>query len=98
VHEGKAEQARLVAETEIVHAAHNEAKRIVDEARDEAERLRSDCDAYVDSRLAEFEELLGRALRTVGKGRQHLRSPVGAPFDYEEWKPPASGSNGRDAG
>jgi cell division septum initiation protein DivIVA len=94
VHEGKSERARLVSETEIVHAAHTEAKRIIDEAQSDAERLRSECDAYVDSRLAEFEELLSRTLRTVGKGRQQLRSPVGAPFDYEEWTPSSSGGNG----
>lgn len=92
VHEGKSEQARLVTETEVVHAAHVEANRISDEAGAEGERLRSECDAYVDSRLADFEDLLSRTLRTVGKGRQHLRSPMGAPFDYEEWKPASSGS------
>jgi cell division septum initiation protein DivIVA len=94
VHEGKAEQARLVADTEVVQAAHSEARRIVDEANEDAERLRSECDAYVDSRLADFEDLLSRTLRTVGKGRQQLRSPVGAPFDYEEWTP--SGNGNRD--
>jgi cell division septum initiation protein DivIVA len=91
IHEGKSEQARLVADTEVAQAAQNEAKRIVNEAHDDAERLRSDCDAYVDARLADFEDLLGRTLRTVGKGRQQLRSPVGAPFDYEDWKPSGNG-------
>ncbi|GAA4887083.1 DivIVA domain-containing protein [Saccharopolyspora cebuensis] len=93
VHEGRSEQARLVADTEVVHAANTEAKRIVDQANDDGERLRSECDAYVDSRLAEFEDLLGRTLRTVGKGRQQLRSPVGAPFDYEEWSPGGNTAN-----
>lgn len=93
VHEGKSEQARLVADTEVAQAARAEAKRIVDEAHDDAERLRSDCDAYVDSRLADFEDLLSRTLRTVGKGRQQLRSPVGAPFDYEGWKPGGNGNS-----
>nr|WP_245755640.1 DivIVA domain-containing protein [Actinopolyspora alba] len=86
IHEGRSEQARLVSETEVVQQSQHEAKRVVDEAHEEAERLRSDCDAYVDSRLADFEELLGRTLRTVGKGRQQLRRPMSAPFDYEEWQ------------
>ncbi|WP_184729110.1 DivIVA domain-containing protein [Saccharopolyspora phatthalungensis] len=100
VHEGKAEQARLVADTEVVQAANGEAKRIVDEANDDAERLRTECDAYVDSRLADFEDLLGRTLRTVGKGRQQLRSPMGAPFDYEEWHAggPGVSQNGGNGG
>ena len=91
VHEGKSEQARLVSDTEVVQAAESESKRIVAEANDDAERLRGECDAYVDARLADFEDLLSRTLRTVGKGRQQLRSPVGAPYDYEEWKPGRTG-------
>lgn len=92
VYEGKTEQDRLVADTEVAQAAHSEAKRIVDEANGDSERLRGECDEYVDSRLADFEELLGRTLRTVGKGREQLRSPVGAPFDYEEWSPSGNGN------
>ncbi len=84
VHEGRTEQSRLVADTEVAQAAHSEAHRIVENANEDAERLRSDCDAYVDSRLADFEDLLSRTLRTVGRGRQQLRSPVGVPFDYED--------------
>ncbi len=84
VHEGRSEQSRLVADTEVAQAAHSESRRIVEAANEDAERLRTECDAYVDSRLADFEDLLSRTLRTVGKGRQQLRSPVGVPFDYED--------------
>ncbi|QGK72371.1 DivIVA domain-containing protein [Allosaccharopolyspora coralli] len=96
VHEGRSEQARLIAETEVVQESHVEAKRIVDEAHEDAERLRGECDSYVDARLADFEDLLGRTLRTVGKGRQQLRSPMGAPYDYEEWNPVAVNGSGRE--
>jgi hypothetical protein len=43
--------------------------------------MRADCDHYVDTKLAEFEETLGSALRTVGRGRQQLRNGAGVP-DY----------------
>ncbi len=77
VAEGRAEQARLVDDTEVVAAARAESARIVDEANDEADRLRSDCDAYIDRTLGEFEDLLTRTLRTVGRGRDHI-GPVTA--------------------
>ncbi|GGM40501.1 hypothetical protein GCM10012275_09320 [Longimycelium tulufanense] len=90
VEDGRAEQARLVSQTEVVHAARGEAERVVDEANAEAGRLRAECDAYVDNKLGDFEDLLGRTLRTVEKGRKQLRSPVGGPagnglagFDYQ---------------
>jgi cell division septum initiation protein DivIVA len=78
VGEGRAEQARLVTETEVVQAAHAESARIMDAAADEADRQRTECDAYVDTKLAEFEDLLTHTLRTVGKGRAHMRPPVAA--------------------
>lgn len=89
VEEGRAEQERLVTQTEVVQAARDESARIVDEAHTDADRLRAECDAYVDGKLAEFEDLLSHTLRTVGKGRSRLRGgnrPAGAlaaPFDYQ---------------
>ena len=72
VADGQAEQDRLVAQTEVVRAAHAEAARLVDAADVEADRLRRECDTYVDTKLAEFEDTLGKALRTVSRGRTQL--------------------------
>jgi hypothetical protein len=44
----------------------------VDAADGEAERVRRECDGYVDAKLAEFEETLATALRTVSRSRAHL--------------------------
>lgn len=85
VEEGRYEQQRLVSQTEVVAAAQAEAQRTVDAATDEATRQRAECDEYVDTKLAEFEDLLTHTLRTVSKGRTHLRGgvPAGAvPYDY----------------
>jgi hypothetical protein len=80
VSEGRAEQARLVSQTEVVRAANAEAARVVDEAESETDRLRHECDAYVDAKLAEMEDMLGKALATVSRGRSQLwrSAPAGA--------------------
>lgn len=74
VEDGRVEQARMVSQTEVVQAAHVEASRILEATAAEADRQRTECDAYVDGKLAEFEDLLAYTLRTVGKGRTHLRA------------------------
>ena len=73
VEDGRLEQARLVSQTDVVQAAHAESARILDATADEAARQRGECDEYVDSKLAEFGDLLTHTLRTVDKGRAHLR-------------------------
>lgn len=80
VADGQAEQARLVGSTEVVRAAHTESAKILDTAQDEADKLRDDCDRYVDERLAELEDLLTKTLRTVGRGRSALRSGASASY------------------
>ena len=72
VADGQAEQDRLVAQTEVVRAAHAEAARVIDTAEEESDRLRRECDGYVDTKLAEFEDTLSKALRTVTRGRNQL--------------------------
>ncbi len=81
VAEGTAEQARLVSQTEVVQEAHAESARVIDSAHAESDRLRSDCDLYVDTKLAEFEDFLNGTVRSVGRGRQQLRTGSGVP-DY----------------
>ena len=49
--------ARMVEQTSIVQAARDEAKRILDDARDIAEEERQEVEAYIDGRLAK----IGRA-------------------------------------
>jgi cell division septum initiation protein DivIVA len=88
VDEAQAEQDRLVSQTEVVQAAHAESARLMDATQAEIDQVRTECDAYVDDKLGEFEELLAHTLRTVNKGRSQLRPPVavanGRPFDYRE--------------
>jgi cell division septum initiation protein DivIVA len=81
VQEGIKEQQRLVSQTEIVQTATSEATRLIDSAHAEADRLRGECDIYVDSKLAEFEDFLNGTIRSVGRGRHQLRTAAGT-HDY----------------
>src|SRR3954453_19628719 len=69
VSEGEAEHARLVSVNEIVVSAEHESARIIGEARAEAQRLRDEVDDYVDTALANFEQLLTRSLASIERGR-----------------------------
>src|SRR3954466_2668937 len=62
IEEAKRERARLVARTEIAQEAAREAERIVGEAEVEATRMRDDAPAYVDSKLANLEGVVGKTL------------------------------------
>lgn len=77
VNEGIAEQRRLVSESEVVREAEAEARRIVESAHADSDRLRRECDQYVDSTLAQFEESLNGSLRTVSRDRSALRKGAG---------------------
>jgi cell division septum initiation protein DivIVA len=89
VSEGEAEHARLVSINEIVVSAEHEASRIVGEARAEAQRLRDEVDDYVDTALANFEQLLTRSLASIERGRDkmHALREIGS-FQAEEHERP----------
>src|SRR5579862_779890 len=63
---------RMVQRTEIVRQAQTTARRIVEDARDEARRLRLEAEDYCDQKLAAFEVVLDRTIKTVAAGRQKL--------------------------
>ena len=73
---------RMVQRTDIVREAAHTAKRLVDDAREEAARLRLEAEDYCDQKLAAFEIVLERTAKTVAAGREKLRVtplPDGAP-------------------
>lgn len=63
---------RMVQRTEIVREAQHTARRVVEEARDEARRLRLEAEDYCDQKLAAFEIVLERTIKTVAAGREKL--------------------------
>jgi vacuolar-type H+-ATPase subunit H len=75
---------RMVQRTEIVREAQHTARRTVDDAREEARRLRHEAEDYCDQKLAAFEIVLERTMKTVHSGRERLSaSPL----------PPSEGSD-----
>ncbi|MDQ6728165.1 MAG: hypothetical protein M3066_18685, partial [Actinomycetota bacterium] len=64
---------RIVQRTELVREAQRVANRTVEEANDESRRLRNEAEDFVDQRLASFEIVLERIMKTVVAGRQKLR-------------------------
>ncbi len=89
--EARQEQQRMLSESEVVRIADEEAARVRDAAHAESERRREECDAYIDDKMARFEEFLGATLRTVARGREELHG-VGPSTRRE----PAGRRGGRD--
>lgn len=65
--------ARMVQKTEIVREAQMFAQRTVDRATEDASRLRNEAEDYCDQKLAQFEIVLQRTLKTVHSGREKLQ-------------------------
>ncbi|HEY3810000.1 MAG TPA: hypothetical protein VGL49_01105 [Acidimicrobiales bacterium] len=63
---------RMVQRTEIVREAQATSRRLVEEGRDEARRLRLEAEDYCDQKLAAFEVVLDRTIKTVAAGREKL--------------------------
>ena len=63
---------RMVEQTSIVQAARDEAKRILDDARDLAAQEREEVEAYIDGRLATLEVILNKTMEAVARGRERL--------------------------
>ena len=57
-----------------MRSAQATARRTVEEAQDEARRLRHEAEDYCDQKLAAFEIVLERTAKTVAAGREKLRA------------------------
>lgn len=69
----RTQASRMVQKTEIVREAQLFAQRTIDAATDEANRLRNEAEDYCDQKLAQFEIVLQRTLKTVHQGREKLQ-------------------------
>jgi cell division septum initiation protein DivIVA len=65
---------RMVQRTEIVRQANQAAQRILDDAREEARRLLHEAEDFCDQKLAAFEIVLDRTMKTVQAGRERLQA------------------------
>jgi F0F1-type ATP synthase membrane subunit b/b' len=67
--EVRVQAERMVQRTEIVR----QAQRILDDANEEARRMRHEAEDYADQKLASFEIVLDRTMKTVQAGREKLQ-------------------------
>jgi F0F1-type ATP synthase membrane subunit b/b' len=68
----RAQAERMVQRTEVVRAAELRARQIVEAAEDNSQTMRRETEDFVDQRLASFEILLDKLMRTVKAGREKL--------------------------
>ena len=87
VGDARVQSERMVQRTEIVRQAEHRAVRIVEDAEAEGRQMRHEAEDYVDQKLAGFEIVLDRTLKTVRAGRERLAAvpkPEAAPGDEEQ--------------
>jgi vacuolar-type H+-ATPase subunit H len=82
----RAQAERMVQRTEIVRQANQVAQRTVEEAREDARRLRHEADDFCDQKLASFEIVLERILKTVLAGREKLRATPSPLAEVGGWQ------------
>jgi cell division septum initiation protein DivIVA len=71
---------RIVQRTELVREAQRLSRRIMEESQEEARRLRHEAEDYCDQKLAAFEIVLERTMKTVQAGREKLQvAPLSSP-------------------
>ncbi len=87
---------RMVERQEIVREARSKSQKIVEDAREEARRLRLEAEDYCDHKLAQFEIVLERTLKTARAGRDKLRVAP-APADRPELGLEEDAEGGSDA-
>ena len=74
--EVKAQAERMVSRTELVRQAKLTAQRTLDDADEQARRMRHEAEDYCDQKLAGMEIVLDRLTRTVQAGRARLAAPL----------------------
>jgi hypothetical protein len=91
----RAEAARMVDKTEIVRQSHLRADQIIAEAQARARQIINQSEDFIDGKLAGFEIVLERLIKTTHSGRERLSSQS-LPGDLLE--SPNAGARGDDAG
>jgi hypothetical protein len=93
--EVRVQAERMVSRAEVVRQANQVAQRILDDANEEARRMRHEAEDYCDQKLAGMEIVLERIMRTVQSGREKLQAA--APPQVETPGPaPAGGALGAE--
>jgi len=93
IEDARVHAERMVQRTEIVRQAEHRAVRLVEDAEAEGRRLRHEAEDYIDQKLAGFEIVLDRTMKTVRSGRERLAAVPNDPQDDQQ-DPKGSGADG----
>ncbi|HBX77183.1 MAG TPA: hypothetical protein DEG43_06035 [Acidimicrobiaceae bacterium] len=74
--DAKSRVAQMVQEREIVKVAALRAEQITEDAEADARQMRREAEDYCDQKLASFEVVLDRLVRTVAAGRKKLQITI----------------------
>lgn len=74
----RAQAEHMVSRSEVVRQANLVAQGILDDANEEARRLRHEAEDYCDQKLAGMEIVLDRITKTVRAGREKLQATAPA--------------------
>jgi cell division septum initiation protein DivIVA len=80
----RARAERMVQRTEVVKAAEQRARSIVETAEAAARRMRHEAEDYCDQKLASFEIVLERTMKMVRAGREKLQATPLSPAELGE--------------
>lgn len=64
--------ARMVEQTSIVQNARDEARKILDDAREQGMQEKAEVEEFIDGRLATLEVILNKTQDAVSRGRERL--------------------------
>ena len=64
--------ARMVEQTAIVQNARDEARKILEDAREQGMQEKAEVEEYIDGRLATLEVILNKTQDAVSRGRERL--------------------------
>ncbi len=64
--------SQMVEQTSIVQIARDEARKVLEDARDTAELEKQEVEEYIDGRLATLEVILNKTMDAVSRGRDRL--------------------------
>lgn len=92
--EVRARAEHMVSRTEIIRQANQVAQRILDEANEDARRMRHEAEDYCDQRLAGMEIVLDRLMRTVRAGREKLQPAAPPPAEEHGRAEPGESADG----
>jgi vacuolar-type H+-ATPase subunit H len=84
IEDARVHAERMVQRTEIVRQAEHRAVRLVEDAEAEGRRLRHEAEDYIDQKLAGFEIVLDRTMKTVRSGRERLAAVPEDPHDERD--------------